>query len=215
MDERTSHVESNVPLEICLFLSSYLAHVIKSGLLSSTMASSYASQLQSMQDCLENLQRIRTSPIPFAYQVHLRMSIWIYLFFWPFQVYNAFGWLTIPATAFASFLILGFLEIGQEIENPFAYDANDLDLDGFCLAIQRELHEITTHVMLDPSSFLFSNNQPFAPADRRTAAELLSSQNVEYTRAGEDGANSLRRTFVANWREVNEVTREANWKHRQ
>ena len=68
--------------------------------------------------------------------------------------------------------------------------------------------------MLDPSEFLFSDNQPFAPADRRTAAELLSSQNVEYTKPGTGGADSLRRTFVANWKEVNESTRETSWKYR-
>lgn len=68
--------------------------------------------------------------------------------------------------------------------------------------------------MLDPSEFLFSNNQPFAPADRRTAAELLAGQNVEYTKPGDSGANSLRRTFLANWKEVNEVTRQTSWKYR-
>ncbi len=68
--------------------------------------------------------------------------------------------------------------------------------------------------MLDPSEFLFSNNQPFAPSDRRTAAELLASQGAEYTKAGASGADNLRRTFVANWMEVNEVTRETSWKYR-
>ena len=28
-------------------------------------------------------------------------------------------------------------------ENPFNYDLNDLDLDGFCHTLQRDLHEIT------------------------------------------------------------------------
>lgn len=28
-------------------------------------------------------------------------------------------------------------------ENPFNYDLNDLDLDGFCHMLQRDLHEIT------------------------------------------------------------------------
>lgn len=28
-------------------------------------------------------------------------------------------------------------------ENPFNYDLNDLDLDYFCLSLQRELHQIT------------------------------------------------------------------------
>lgn len=44
----------------------------------------------------------------------------------PFQVVGPMNWFTIPGTAFASFLLLGFLEIGQEIENPFNYDLNDL-----------------------------------------------------------------------------------------
>ncbi|KAG5642468.1 hypothetical protein DXG03_002746 [Asterophora parasitica] len=32
-----------------------------------------------------------------------------------FQIYNPFGYFTIPGTAFTSFLLLGFLEIGQEM----------------------------------------------------------------------------------------------------
>ena len=32
-----------------------------------------------------------------------------------FQIFSSFGYFTIPGTAFASFLLLGFLEIGQEM----------------------------------------------------------------------------------------------------
>jgi putative membrane protein len=73
--------------------------------------------------------------VPFAYQAHLRMAIWLYLFFLPvsrntytrqsghilirsgsqFQIYSALKWITIPATLFAAFLFLGFLEIGAEM----------------------------------------------------------------------------------------------------
>ena len=58
------------------------------------------------------------------------------------QIYDAFGYLTIPATFLTAFLLFGFLEIGQEMyvsmtswgsrimmhysENPFNYDLNDL-----------------------------------------------------------------------------------------
>jgi predicted membrane chloride channel (bestrophin family) len=42
----------------------------------------------------------------------------LYLFFLPFQVVGAFGYLTIPGTAFSAFLLLGFLEIGQESALP-------------------------------------------------------------------------------------------------
>ncbi|KAJ7806490.1 hypothetical protein B0H14DRAFT_3484079 [Mycena olivaceomarginata] len=126
--------------------------------------------------------------------------------------------------AFASFVLLGFLEIGQEIENPFNYNLNDLDLDNFCLAIQRELHEVTavqspsllifarsTHTMPDPTSFVFvAWNQPFAPADRRNADELTVNWE-EYRDLNhadvEPGMATIRRMLLKNWRDVDRITR--------
>ncbi|KAG8838107.1 hypothetical protein FRC20_006496 [Serendipita sp. 405] len=52
------------------------------------------------------------------------------------------------------------LHSGQEIENPFGYEENDLDLDGFCLGIQRSLHEITAvwflPLSLSPTNYFVS-----------------------------------------------------------
>jgi hypothetical protein len=76
------------------------------------------------------------------------------------------------ATAFVAFFLLGFLEIGQEMyvlvflniladvddnrsENPFNYDLNDLDLDSFCLMLQRDLHEITAASVLTGCKLIF------------------------------------------------------------
>ena len=77
------HVESNVPLEITLFLSSYLSWLLKKGLLTSAIASAITANIGTLQDCSVNLQRIRNTPLPFAYQAHLRMSLWLYLMFLP------------------------------------------------------------------------------------------------------------------------------------
>ncbi|TFK55017.1 UPF0187-domain-containing protein [Heliocybe sulcata] len=207
-------IESNVPLEITLFLSSYLAWLLKKGLLTPAMGTGITNNLASLQEAVVNLERIRSTPLPFAYQAHLRMTIWLYLFFLPFQIYSAFKYLTIPATAFASFLLLGFLEIGQEIENPFNYDDNDLDLDGFCLSIQRELHEITAHSAPDPNEYIFSTwNQPFAPGDRRTAEEMLNGGSNEYLHP-DTGVTSVRRTMLRSWRDVDEMTRDWRAGHR-
>ena len=35
-------------------------------------------------------------------------------------------WWTVPAVTLASFCLLGILDIGSEIENPFGTDYNDL-----------------------------------------------------------------------------------------
>ncbi|KAH9477633.1 UPF0187 protein [Psilocybe cubensis] len=208
---QNEYVESHIPLEIILTLSNYTAWTMRNGLLQPAIATGVTANLTLLQDTLSNLERICNTPLPFAYQAHLRMSLWLYLFFLPFQIEKAFTWITIPGTAFASFLLLGFLEIGQEIENPFNYDLNDLDLDYFCQAIQRELHLITAHTAPSPSDFVFSNlNQPFAPADRRTAQQLIATGDV-YTHPTEpsmQGFDSLRRTLVKGWKQVNTLSRQ-------
>jgi putative membrane protein len=221
-------VDSNVPLEVSLYLSTYTSWLMQSGLLQPAVASAFTTHIATMQDTLTNLERIRSTPLPFAYQAHLRISLWLYLFFLPFQVHATFGYLTIPGTAFAAFLLLGFLEIGAEIENPFNYDANDLDLDHFCLSIQRELHEITAHTAPNPATYVLSPwNQPFAPADRRTAEDLMKQggdvyappQGAHPTPRHEANGNdhsadhnatisSLRSTLLRSWKDVDVHTRD-------
>lgn len=71
-----AHVESNVPLEIILFLSSYLAWLLKKNLLTPALATGITNNIGTLQECSVNLQRIRNTPLPFAYQAHLRMSLW-------------------------------------------------------------------------------------------------------------------------------------------
>ncbi|TFK41737.1 Bestrophin, RFP-TM, chloride channel-domain-containing protein [Crucibulum laeve] len=202
-------VESKVPLEIILTLSKCVSRLMRCDLLTQPIAVGINSSLTTLQDTLSDLERICNTPLPFAYQAHLRISVWTYLFFLPFQIEASFKYLTIPATAFAAFLLLGFLEIGHEIENPFNYDLNDLDLDYFCLAIQRELHQITAQTHLEPSDFVFSSwNQPFVPADRRGADDIVS-QGEPYRGpddSGEPGKDSIKRTLVRGWKDVNTLT---------
>lgn len=204
------YVESNVPFEILLVLSNYSAYLMKYSLLQPALATGITNNITALQDTLAHLERICNTPLPFAYQAHLRMSLWLYLLFLPFQLYTPFGWITIPGTAFASFLLLGFLEIGQEIENPFNYDLNDLDLDHFCLSLQRELHEITAHHNPSPSEWVFTpGNQPFAPADRRGADELarLGHDYRHPDNKSDAGVQSIRRTLLGSWKEVDLTTR--------
>lgn len=205
------YVESNVPLEIILVLSNYTAWCMRNGLVQPAVATGLTSNLTSLQDTLSNLERICNTPLPFAYQVHLRMTVWLYLFFLPFQIWNAFKYITIPGTAFTAFLLIGFLEIGQAIENPFNYDLNDLDLDYFCHSIQRDLHLITAHTNPNPSEFLFTfENQPFAPSDRRNAHELTKTDMAYHLpdESVEPGLASIRRTLVKGWKAVDNLTRK-------
>ena len=71
-----AYVESHVPLEITLFLSSYFSSLLNKGKLQPAVATGIMNSISSLQDSMSNLERIRTTPIPFAYQAHLRMTIW-------------------------------------------------------------------------------------------------------------------------------------------
>ena len=88
-------------------------------------------------DALTGLVRILTTPIPFSYAAHLWITTFLYVGAMPFQIVEPLGWVTIPAVVLASFIFFGFLVAGEEIENPFGYDKNDLDLDHFCQDIIR------------------------------------------------------------------------------
>ncbi|KAH7106005.1 UPF0187-domain-containing protein [Auriculariales sp. MPI-PUGE-AT-0066] len=205
---KPAHIDSNVPMELTLFLNSYLAFLLKASLLAPATATAFNNGIVALQDAVANLDRVRNTPLPAPEDVFVVHHHRMYLFFLPFQVRDAYKWLVIPVVAFASFLMLGFLEIGQEIEDPFGYDLNDLPIDDICLAIHRELHEISAHPAPDPSTYIFSkNNQPFAPADRMSAAEIIGDPHHRY-HSSETGMGSVYGTLLRSWREVNQHTRK-------
>lgn len=91
--------------------------------------------------------------------------------------------------------------------SPVNYDENDLDIDGYCLSIARELAEIMAHDACPPSAYVFSDfNQPFAPADRHTALQLLSGSGDQNYLDERSGVENVRATLVKSWRDVNEMT---------
>lgn len=56
---------------------------------------------------------------------------------------------------------------------------------------------------------MYRRNQPFAPADRRTAQELMREKEYTNPEAGnEPGMGSLRATLVTGWKMVDTVTRK-------
>lgn len=167
--------DDNIPLEIICCMSAYIATMQHRGVLNVPLANSLLASVSSFSDSLATLERILTTPIPFGYIVHLKLIIWGYLIFLPFELMSTFGYVTIPATALISIAFLGFLKIGEEIENPFGYDSNDLDMDHFCQnLIARELAEITAMPAPDPEDFMFSpfNLPLYRQNDHRSAVDL-------------------------------------------
>ncbi|KAL0058351.1 hypothetical protein AAF712_014970 [Marasmius tenuissimus] len=153
---RNKTVSHNLPLEISLYLSSYIAALQKRGIKEDPTTNTLLLSLNQLVESLTGLERILTTPIPFSYSIHLWVVTHIYCFALPPQIWVTLGWLTIPATVILTFIFFGFLVAGEEIENPFGYDKNDLNLDHFTHNIIRnELRAITSTPAPDPDGWVF------------------------------------------------------------
>lgn len=132
----------NQPLEISNWLADDIQSLYEEGRIS-------VQQVVELHKCLDILvtewsacDRIRTTPMPLAYAVHLKQLVLIYCLLLPFQLVSDLLWWTGPVVALISFTLFGIEEIGMEIENPFGRDYNDLPLDRLCATIERNVNEL-------------------------------------------------------------------------
>lgn len=154
---RAGNVSHNIPLEITFYLSSYISELQRRKILDVPTLTTLINSLNILIDSLTGLERILTTPIPFSYSIHLWVVTATFIFLLPFQLWTPFKYLTIPATAIATFVFFGFLVAGEEIENPFGYDKNDLNLDHFTHNIIRvELNALTSRPPPDMSDWAFN-----------------------------------------------------------
>ncbi|KAF7331535.1 hypothetical protein MKEN_00032500 [Mycena kentingensis (nom. inval.)] len=128
----------NLPVEILRCLSEWVSVLEERQTVPGASIGSILAGIQTFEQTLTTLEHILTTPLPFVYSVHIRHVVWLYLFLLPLQLVTMFGWQTVPAVAVAAFVYLGFVAAGEEIEQPFGYDDNDLDLDMFCRDIIRQ-----------------------------------------------------------------------------
>lgn len=133
----------NLPLEILSHLSAYMKTIYDNG---TFKVSIYQTQslnaITTFNDVLTGTDRILNTPLPLAYSIAISQITWVYILLLPFQLFKSLGWVTIPASMFAAYIILGIALIGNEIENPFGTDVNDLPLESFCENIRKDLDTI-------------------------------------------------------------------------
>lgn len=129
-------------LTVSVNISELLAEARNKGAISDYVLVMMDDYIHRLMDCMGGCERIRKTPLPYAYMVHLRRLLILYSFSLPFTLVESFGWMAVPATTFVAYSFFGIEEIGVEIEDPFGLDLNDLPLDQFCESIGANLQEI-------------------------------------------------------------------------
>jgi len=80
--------------------------------------------------------KIKNTPIPMSYALHIKVSVIIYILSLPFGLFSDLGMWSAVMVMFVYYIVAGIEIISKEIENPFYGDPNDLPIEMYIKNIQ-------------------------------------------------------------------------------
>jgi putative membrane protein len=174
----------NLPLEILTYLSAYLETCFQNDTLKIGVHQVQAmAQMASLTDVLTGTERVLNTPLPLAYSIAISQITHLYVLVLPFQLFKLLGWITIPGTLVAAYIILGLTHIGYEIENPFGEDVNDLPLDTYCRELAADIDVLTSMPAPQMEDFVkVSQNKILLPLSN-SEYQSWEAKSVEEIRA--------------------------------
>ena len=87
-------------------------------------------------------ERIRTTLIAGSYRSYAIKCLVLYLIVLPWGLVEDLQWVTVPVSMILTYIMFGLEAIADDVEEPFGYDLDDLDLDKLCRSIDRTTAEI-------------------------------------------------------------------------
>lgn len=110
--------------------------------LGNTYVRVFTTHLNEFTNYIGGCERIKKTPLPGSYTLHLKFFILIYITTLPFGIYHELHYWTIPAVMLIFYAMAGLEIIGEEIEDPFGTDLNDIPMDAIVHTIHRNVYEI-------------------------------------------------------------------------
>jgi putative membrane protein len=130
------------PLNISGQMFSRVNKLYKSGKFSGDHLINLDKELKDFMDIIGACERIKNTPIPYSYSMFIKKFIFIYVITLPFGFVTTFGYFTVPTVILVSFILLSVELIGEEIEDPFGRDVNDLPTDELAEKIKENVKEV-------------------------------------------------------------------------
>lgn len=104
-------------------------------------------------------ERIKGTPLPFAYTLLLQRTAYIFCLLLPIGLVSSAGWSTPLFTALVAYTFFGLDALSEELEEPFGMEANDLALDAICRVCEISIFEAlgeTPPPLLAPERYFYS-----------------------------------------------------------
>lgn len=124
------------------WIDQHYAEALRRGALDSIQLASLQQQLSRASYVLGGCERIKGTPLPYAYLLLLHRTVYTYCFLTPFCLVSSLGWLTPFVVGVLAYTFFGLDVLGDQIEDPFARKPNNLALDALCRTIEISLLEI-------------------------------------------------------------------------
>jgi putative membrane protein len=131
----------HVPHILMLEMGKDLSQCVRDGRLDPCLAASIDSTISAIVGAGAACERIKSTPIPFSYTLLLHRTAYIYCFLLPFGLVDTIGFMTPFVVAIVAYTFFGLDALGDEIEEPFGTDANDLPLNAITRGIEVDLRE--------------------------------------------------------------------------
>ena len=129
----------NQPDFLMLQMGMDLRQCLKEGRIDPCLVVSIDATLTALAGAAAGCERIKNTPIPFSYTLLLHRTSYLYCFLLPFGLVDAIGFMTPFVVAIVAYTFFGLDVLGDELEEPFGLEPNDLPLDAICRAIEIDL----------------------------------------------------------------------------
>jgi len=135
------HVQRNAPQFILQHISALVARARRGGVLRHRDVHLLENLLTDMCDVQGGCERIKSTPIPWSYTVLTHSIVAAYCFALPFGLVATTKLATPMVVALIAYAFLGLDAVGDELEEPFGADENDLPLDMITRTIEVNLRQ--------------------------------------------------------------------------
>ncbi|MBA2115178.1 bestrophin family protein [Bremerella alba] len=144
-DQQLHHdlAQDNVPAAIADRISRQINSAWRSGRLDAYHVPLLHSCLTEMMGIQGGCERIKSTPIPFTYSVLTHRTVFLYCMALPCGLHDTVGMLTPLVVTLVAYFFLGLDAVGDEIEQPFMLDDNDLPLLQLTTMIERNVLQLS------------------------------------------------------------------------
>lgn len=133
--------ESNPPIAVLQRMGERFVDAWKTGHIDTMHLPVLEASLAELTGVQGGCERIRATPIPFSYNVLLHRIVAVYCFSLPFGLVAKTGFLTPFVVLLVSYAFFGLDAVGDEIEDPFGKNPNDLPLDTITRMIEVNIRQ--------------------------------------------------------------------------